>query len=126
MGVEPTNETAAISGCSRMESTATLSPLTTLKTPSGSPASCHNSATRRETLGSRSLGLRMNVLPQAMGNGYIHIGTMLGKFTGVVLAHHTRGSPKEKTSTPVETWLEKSPLRRVGRPQANSTTSSPR
>ena len=40
MGVEPTNETALMSGCSRMRSTATLSPWTTLKTPSGTPASC--------------------------------------------------------------------------------------
>ena len=39
IGVEPTNDTAAMSGWSRIASTATLSPCTTLKTPSGSPAS---------------------------------------------------------------------------------------
>ena len=39
MGVEPTKLTAWISGWSRIASTATLSPCTTLKTPSGSPAS---------------------------------------------------------------------------------------
>src|SRR4026207_1276253 len=38
IGVEPTNDTAATSGCSRIRSTATLSPWTTLKTPSGTPA----------------------------------------------------------------------------------------
>jgi hypothetical protein len=41
--VEPTNETAAMSGCSRIASTATLSPCTTLKTPSGRPASFRSS-----------------------------------------------------------------------------------
>ena len=37
IGVEPTNETAATSGESRIVSTASLSPCTTLKTPSGRP-----------------------------------------------------------------------------------------
>ena len=37
IGVEPTNDTAATSGESRIVSTATLSPWTTLKTPSGRP-----------------------------------------------------------------------------------------
>jgi hypothetical protein len=44
IGVEPTNDTAAMWGCSRIRSTATLSPLTTLKTPSGTPASARSSA----------------------------------------------------------------------------------
>ena len=39
IGVEPTKETAATSGWSSRASTAVLSPLTTLNTPSGSPAS---------------------------------------------------------------------------------------
>ena len=43
-GVEPTNEIAAMSGCPSRASTATLSPCTTLKTPSGTPASFSNSA----------------------------------------------------------------------------------
>ena len=79
-----------------------------------------------DTLGSRSLGLRMKVLPQAMATGCIHIGTMIGKLNGVMPATTPSGSRKEKTSTPVEAWSEYSPLSRDGRPQANSTTSRPR
>src|SRR6185437_5631347 len=51
IGVEPTNETAAMSGCSRIASTATLSPMTTLKTPSGSPASFSSSAVQSDADG---------------------------------------------------------------------------
>jgi hypothetical protein len=46
IGVEPTKLTAATSGCARSASTASLSPLTTLKTPSGSPAAFSSSAMR--------------------------------------------------------------------------------
>ena len=86
IGVEPTNETAATSGWSSSASTATLSPCTTLKTPSGRPACCHSSATSSDAEGSRSLGLRTNVLPQAIATGCIHIGTMTGKLNGVMPA----------------------------------------
>jgi hypothetical protein len=51
IGVEPTNETAATPGESRIASTATLSPCTTLKTPSGSPASRHSSAISSDARG---------------------------------------------------------------------------
>ena len=83
IGVEPTKLTAATSGCSRSASTATLSPCTTLKTPSGRPASAHSSARIRDADGSFSLGLRTNVLPQAIATGNIHIGTIAGKLNGV-------------------------------------------
>ena len=73
-------------GWSRIASTATLSPCTTLKTPSGRPASGHSRATRSDTDGSRSLGLSTNALPQAIATGCIHIGTMIGKLNGVIPA----------------------------------------
>ena len=106
IGVDPTNDTAATSGCSRIESTASLSPWTTLKTPPGRPASAHSSATSMETEGSRSLGLSTKVLPHAMATGCIHIGTITGKLNGVMPATTPSGSRKLKTSTPVETWSE--------------------
>jgi hypothetical protein len=71
---------------SRMRSTATLSPCTTLKTPSGTPASWRSWARKREAEGSFSDGLRTNVLPQAMALANIHIGTMAGKLKGVMPA----------------------------------------
>ncbi len=86
MGVEPTNETALISGCSRIASTATLSPWMTLNTPSGTPASWSSCARNNDAEGSFSEGLSTNVLPQAMALANIHIGTIAGKLKGVMPA----------------------------------------
>src|SRR3954453_20434859 len=91
IGVEPTNDTAAMSGGSRIRSTATLSPWTTLNTPSGTPASLSSSARYRDADGSFSEGFRMNVFPQAIAVANIHIGTMAGKLNGVIPATTPRG-----------------------------------
>ncbi len=109
-----------------MASTATLSPCTTLNTPSGSPASAHSSASSSDADGSFSDGLSTKVLPQAMASGNIHIGTMAGKLNGVMPATTPTGCRIEYESTPVETFSENPPLSRCGMPQANSTTSRPR
>src|ERR1700757_4384906 len=123
MGVEPTKLTAAMSGWDKMASTATLSPWTTLNTPSGSPASAHSWAISSEADGSFSDGLSTNVLPHAIATGNIHMGTMAGKLNGVIPATTPTGCRIEYESTPVETFSEKPPLSRWGIPQANSTTS---
>src|SRR4029078_1537795 len=86
IGVEPTNETALMSGCSSTASTATLSPITTLKTPSGTPASLRSSAVQSDADGSFSDGFSTNVLPVASAGAHIHIGTIAGKLNGVVPA----------------------------------------
>ena len=75
-----------MSGWSRIASTATLSPWTTLNTPSGTPASASSSARKIEADGSFSDGLRMNVLPHAIAVANIHIGTIAGKLNGVIPA----------------------------------------
>src|SRR3954452_22328858 len=106
LGVEPTNDTAATPGWSSSASTAALSPLTTVKTPAGSPASAHSSAIRSDADGARSLGLSTKVLPQAMATGCIHMGTMTGKLNGVIPATTPSGSRKEYASTSAETWSE--------------------
>ena len=67
-------------------STASLSPCTTLNTPSGSPASASSLASSSDAEGSFSDGLSTNVLPQASAIGNIHIGTMAGKLNGVIPA----------------------------------------
>ena len=69
-----------------MASTASLSPLTTLRMPAGSPASMNSSASRIGTPGSRSDGLRMKALPQAMAGAHFHSGIMAGKLNGVMPA----------------------------------------
>ena len=86
IGVEPTKLTAATSGWSSSASTASLSPWTTVNTPSGRPASCHSSARNSAADGSFSLGLSTNALPQAIALAHIHSGTIAGKLNGVMPA----------------------------------------
>src|SRR5580765_3437664 len=104
IGVEPTNDTAEIFGCSRMRSTATLSPWTTLNTPGGKPASASSCAQNIDADGSRSLGLSTNVFPHAIAIGYIHIGTIAGKLNGVMPATTPSGWRIEYESTSVDTF----------------------
>ena len=54
---------------------------------------------RRLIVGSRSEGLRMKVLPQAIAIGNIHIGTIAGKLNGVIPAQTPTGWRSEKLST---------------------------
>src|SRR3954453_17720112 len=91
IGVEPTNEIAATSGWTSSASTATLSPCTTLKTPSGTPASARSSAVRFEADGSFSDGFSTNALPHASAGAHIHIGTIAGKLNGVIPAQTPTG-----------------------------------
>ena len=86
IGVEPTNDTAWMSGWSSSASTATLSPCTTLNTPSGTPASFKISATNSDADGSFSEGFSTNVFPQAIAFANIHMGTIAGKLNGVMPA----------------------------------------
>src|SRR5688572_8456029 len=67
--VEPTNETAWISGWSQIASTISWPPFTTLKTPAGKPASVSNSAMRFAEIGTFSEGLRIMQFPKAMAFG---------------------------------------------------------
>ncbi len=126
IGVEPTNETEATPGCVSRASTASLSPCTTLKAPSGRPASASQPASSSEADGSFSLGLRMNALPHASASGNIHIGTIAGKLNGVIPTATPSGWRSECESTPVATESDFSPLSRCAAPHANSTTSRPR
>jgi hypothetical protein len=72
--------------------------------PSGRPASVISSASRTGTVGSRSLGLTMNALPQAIAMPNIHIGIIAGKLNGVMpgadaerLAHRVNVDPGART-----------------------------
>ncbi len=76
---------AFTSGWVSSASTATLSPCTTLNTPSGRPASFHSSAMKLAALGSFSLGLTITVLPAAIAIGKNHIGTIAGKLNGEMM-----------------------------------------
>src|SRR5580704_15113357 len=104
MGVEPTNDTAAMPGWARMASTASLSPCTTLNTPLGKPASRISSAAIRDGEGSMGLGFNTKVLPAAIATGYIQAGTITGKLNGVMPAATPSGWRKVQLSILVETW----------------------
>ena len=81
---------------------------------------------RSDSVGSRSDGFRMNVLPQASATGNIHIGTIAGKLNGVMPAHTPTGCRSDQLSTSVPTLSLNSPFSRCGMPVANSITSMPR
>ncbi|MCY1536809.1 hypothetical protein D9M68_722800 [compost metagenome] len=117
---------ALTSGASISASTASLSPCTTFSTPLGRPAWCSSSAISRVELGSRSEGLRMKQLPQAMASGYIHSGTMAGKLNGVMPATTPSGWKSLQASMFGPTLRLYSPLRISGAAQAYSTFSMPR
>ena len=126
IGVEPTKLSACTRGSSSKASTATLSPWTTLNTPSGNPAFFSRPAMNNAADGSRSDGFSTKVLPQASATGNIHSGTIAGKLNGVMPATTPNGAYSVHESTSRPTFIECSPLSRCGMPQANSTTSSPR
>ena len=89
---------------------ASLSPFTTLNTPSGRPASFNNSANRIEHEGSFSDGFKTKVFPQAIAMGNIHIGTIAGKLKGVIPAQTPNGCLIDQLSTLVPTFSVNSPL----------------
>ena len=109
-----------------MASTATLSPFTTCKMPLGNPASSISSASISGTDGSRSDGLRIKALPQAIAGASIHIGIMAGKLNGVIPAQTPKGCRIEYISIPGPALSVNSPLSNWGAPIQYSTTSSPR
>ena len=107
-------------------STASLSPLTTFITPSGSPASLSSSAINRVELGSLSEGFKIKQLPHTIAIGYIHKGTIAGKLNGVIPATTPSGWNSLQESILGATFLLCSPLSNSGAPQAYSTFSIPR
>ena len=63
-----------------------MSPLITVNTPSGKPASFQSFANQIAALGSFSLGFKIKVFPAAIATGKNHIGTIAGKLKGVIPA----------------------------------------
>ena len=110
IGVEPTKLTASTWSCFNSASTATLSPLTTLNTPSGSPASFSSFASSMLRDGSFSDGFITKVLPAAIATGNIHMGTIAGKLNGLMPATTPSGCRTVVPSTARPTPSENSPL----------------
>src|SRR5271156_4290935 len=91
-----------MSGWPSSVSTASLSPLTTLKTPSGTPASASSSAVSIEADGSFSDGFSTNVFPQASAGAHIHMGTTAGKVNGGEQAGEILPVGREELADPEE------------------------
>ena len=91
-------------------STASLSPLTTLKTPSGKPDSVSSLANISAHEGSFSDGFNINVFPHAIAIGNIHIGTIAGKLKGVIPAHTPSDCRIDQLSTSLPTFSVNSPF----------------
>ena len=126
IGVDPTKPTPWIVSLSRIASTASLSPLITCRTPSGSPASCISSARRSAVEGHRSEGFRIIAFPQASAGPIFHSGIIAGKLKGVMPATTPSGWRMEYRSMPGPPSLVNSPFSSEGAPMQTSITSRPR
>ena len=97
--VEPVNDTTSISGCEdRIVPTPGPSPLTMLKTPAGTPASCMISAKRMLDIGAISDGFSTIVHPAASAAPTFSTTWFIGQFQGVIrpatpAASNTRSWP---------------------------------
>ena len=82
-------------GWSRIASAASRPPCTTLKTPSGSPASRSSSAIRPELSGTCSDGFRTKALPSAMALGKRPVRHHRGEVERIDRGHHAERVPLE-------------------------------
>ncbi|MNE99931.1 hypothetical protein D3C80_1986790 [compost metagenome] len=69
------------------EPTVGPSPLTRLKTPAGTPASCKTSANRTVLTAENSLGLSTIVHPAASAGPTLTMTWLTGQFHGVIRPH---------------------------------------
>ena len=83
--VEPVKAILATSGCSTSRwPTTEPGPTTTLRTPSGIPASSASSASRKAESGVSSAGLSTTVFPQASAGPSFQLAMLSGKFQGTI------------------------------------------
>ena len=95
--VEPVNEIMSRSGCSLIATpTSGPRPLTRLKTPLGTPASCMISAKIKAEVGVNSDGFRSMVQPAASAGATLQAIWFSGQFHGVIMPMTPIGS---RTST---------------------------
>ena len=113
--VDPVKQTFRTAGCStrRCPTTDPL-PVTTVNTPSGSPASRASSARRSAVSGVSSAGLRTTVLPAARAGAKPQPAIGIGKFHGTMTPTTPSGS-WNVTSMPPGTGICR-PVSRSGAP----------
>ena len=112
------------SGCSRMVLISLREQVTTLMTPSGTPASLYSWAKSMAVLGVKEAAFSTRVLPAAIQVGAIQPkGIMAGKFTGTMPANTPSGSLYFTVSYPREASIMDSPIIRDGTWVASSVPS---
>ncbi len=82
--VEPVNAILSTSGWLTISSPVRPSPVTTLSTPAGRPASCASSARHSAVSGVNSAGLSRTVFPAARAGAIFHATISSGKFQGTI------------------------------------------
>ena len=82
--------------------TTACSPVTTLKTPAGRPASSARAASASVVKGVADAGLATSVQPAANAAPALRVSMAAGKFQGVIAATAPTGSRKLSTVSPVE------------------------
>ena len=113
--VEPVKATLATSGCSTMRLPQTdPGPATTLKTPSGTPASSAIFSSSTAVSGVSSAGFSTIVFPAASAGATFQEAIVSGKFQGVISPTTPSGSRKVM-STPPATGMVL-PVSRSGAP----------
>ena len=87
-GVEPVNATRRTSGCETSASPISdPRPVTTLSTPSGTPASANSRATSSVASGVVAAGFATTVFPLASAGATLVPSSVSGKLYGVIAAH---------------------------------------
>ena len=102
--VEPVKAILSTPGCPANAAPAAAWPLTTLKTPGGTPASTQSSARRSGESGACSAGFKTSVHPDASTGHSFQIARPIGPFHGLIAATTPTGSFSvyEKTSPGTE------------------------
>ena len=98
--VEPVNATLSTPGWSTTAAPVSPSPVTTLSTPAGMPASSASSPMRRAVSGVCSAGLSTTVHPAARAGATFHAAISRGKFHGMIWPHTPTGSRRVYTCMP--------------------------
>ncbi|CAB5076783.1 unannotated protein [freshwater metagenome] len=93
VGTEPVNEIREIPGWATSAAPASFpKPCTTLKTPSGKPASFAMSQRREALSGVHSAGFKITVSPDASAGAIFQLASISGAFHGVMSAATPDGS----------------------------------
>ena len=90
--VEPVNEIRSTSGCAVSALPTSAPPGTTLKTPSGRPASAKISASRSDVRGVSGDGFNTAVLPNARQGPAFQVACIIGELNGGMSAATPTGS----------------------------------